>query len=101
MASTLIWTQEALDDIDSIAEYISRDSLYHAQNVVENIFDLGDSLLEQPKAGRIVPELQDPHVQERFIYSYRLIYEIKDNDIYILGVIHGIRILESVERFDW
>jgi len=100
MAQTVIWSQEALDDIDSIAEYISRDSLYYAQRVVESIFDRGDSLSEQPEAGRKVPELNDSRVRERFIYSYRMIYELKDNDIHILGVIHGKRLLESVERFD-
>ncbi len=100
MAQTVIWSQEALDDIDSIAEYISRDSRYHAQQVVEKFFELGDSLNEQPESGRVVPELRDPHVRERFIYSYRLIYDLKDNGIHILGVIHGKRLLESVERFD-
>lgn len=40
MAQTLIWSHEALDDIDRIAEYISRDSRYHAQQVVERLFDL-------------------------------------------------------------
>jgi len=28
MAQSVIWSQESLDDLDSIAEYISRDSLY-------------------------------------------------------------------------
>lgn len=41
MAKTLIWSREALDDIDSIAEYISRDSLFHAQQVAERLFELG------------------------------------------------------------
>jgi len=68
--------------------------------LVENIFVVGDSLVEQPESGRIVPELNDPNVRERFIYSYRLIYEIKDDDIYIMGVIHGNRLLESVDRFN-
>lgn len=76
MAQSLIWTQEALEDIDNIAEYISHDSLYHAQQVVERIFDLGGSLPEQPELGRVVPELDKPQVRERFIYSYRLIFEI-------------------------
>ena len=59
MAQTIIWSLEALDDIESIAEYIGRDSLYHAQHVVESLFDLSDSLLSQPESGRIVPELHD------------------------------------------
>ena len=45
-------------------------------------------------------ELNDSQVRERFIYSYRLIYEIKDNDIHIMGLIQGKRLLESVKRFD-
>ena len=77
MAQALIWSQEALGDIESIAEFISRDSPYHAQQVVERILELGESLPEQPKLGRVVPELNNPEVRERFIYSYRLIYELK------------------------
>ena len=100
MAQTVIWSKESLDDIDSIAQYISRDSLYHAQQVVDHIFERGDKLPEQPKSGRKVPELDDPLVRECFIYSYRLIYEIKESGITILGVIHGQRLLESVGRFD-
>lgn len=100
MAQILIWAREALDDIDAIAEYISRDSLYHAQQVIERIFDLGGSLLEQPRLGRVVPELGNQQVRERFIYSYRLIYELKGEEIHVLAVIHGKRLLESVERFE-
>lgn len=99
MAQALIWSEEALSDIESIAEYISRDSLYHAQQVVERIVELGESLPAQPRLGRVVPELDRPTVRERFVYSYRLIYEIKDDVIHILAVIHGKRLLESVERF--
>jgi len=40
MAQVAIRSQEALDDIDSIAEFISRDSLYHARQVVVRVFDL-------------------------------------------------------------
>lgn len=52
-----------------------------------------------PKLGRIVPELVDLNVRERFLYSYRLIYEFTAEAIQILAVIHGKRLLEFVERF--
>ena len=32
--------------------------------------------------------------------SYRLIYELKSAETEILAVIHGRRLLESIERFD-
>ena len=98
MAQSVVWSQEALDDIDNIAEYIGRDSIYHAQQVVEQIFDLSDILLKQSQLGRVVPELNDPQVRERFIYSYRLIYEIKEPEIHIMAVIHGKRLLETIEE---
>lgn len=101
MAQSLIWSQEALDDIDNIAEYIGRDSIYHAQQVVEQIFELGDSLTNQPELGRVVPELNNPLIRERFIYSYRLIYEIKSPEVHIMAVIHGKRLLDAIQgRFE-
>jgi plasmid stabilization system protein ParE len=101
MAKAIIWTQEALDDIDGIADYISRDSSYHAQRVVEALLDLGDSLIGNAHAGRVVPELNNPQVRERFLYSYRLLYEIGEDRIEILAVVHGRRLLESIgERFE-
>jgi plasmid stabilization system protein ParE len=36
MAAELIWSDESLDDIDAIAEFIARDSLHHAGRVVES-----------------------------------------------------------------
>lgn len=98
MAAEVVWSQASLDDIDAIAEYIHRDSPYHAQRVVEALLTLGDSIGEQPLIGRIVPELGDERVRERFLYSYRLIYELRERRIEMLAVIHGRRLLESIER---
>lgn len=99
MAQTIIWSHAALDDIDILRNLLA-ETLSIAQNVVESIFVVGDSLVEQPESGRIVPELNDTNVRERFIYSYRLVYENRGADIYIMGVIHGQRLLESVDRFN-
>ena len=99
MAQTLIWSREALDDIDAIAEYISRDSIFYANQVVERLLQLGESLPAQPRLGRAVPELNDPKVRERFVYSYRMIYEVRDEAVYVLAVIHGRRLLESDALF--
>jgi plasmid stabilization system protein ParE len=101
MAGRVIWSQEGLDDIDAIAAYIARDSITHARRFVSEAFDLADLLLTQPRMGRIVPELRQDRVREHFIYSYRILYEIEGEDLHVLAVIHGKRLLESVaERFD-
>ncbi|MCU7937560.1 MAG: type II toxin-antitoxin system RelE/ParE family toxin [Candidatus Thiodiazotropha sp. (ex Dulcina madagascariensis)] len=96
-ALRLVWSDAALEDIDEIAEYIHRDSPHYAQRVVEALFSATELLPDQPRLGRVVPELGQPHVRERFVYSYRLIYEIQPEELHILAVIHGKRLLESVE----
>jgi len=90
------WSPEARDDLSSIAEYIARDSKFYAQAVVSKILDVSRSLPENPLMGRAVPELGKENIRERFIYSYRLVYHIEENDILIVAIIHGKRLLEEV-----
>ena len=101
MAAELIWSSQSLDDIDAIAQFIGRNSPHHAQRVVEALFDLGDVITAHPLAGRTVPELGAELVRERFLYSYRIIYEVRPERIEVLAVLHGRRLLESIgERFE-
>jgi plasmid stabilization system protein ParE len=53
-----------------------------------------------PKAGKKVSELNDEAVRELSLYSYRIIYEIKEPDIFVLAVVHKRRDLqpEMIER---
>ncbi len=75
------WSPTALDDVDSIAEYINRDSPAYTQAVVNKILDIARKLEAFPNAGRIVPELGDEEIREQFVYSYRIIYRIQNNDV--------------------
>jgi toxin ParE1/3/4 len=99
MAQTLKWSEESLQDISGIAEFIARDSAYYAQRVVEAILSKGESVVHFPEAGRVVPELGQPSIREQFVFSYRLIYQQVGDEILILAVIHGKRLLESDSRF--
>jgi addiction module RelE/StbE family toxin len=99
MAQALTWSQQALEDIDAIASYVSKDSFFYATQIVERIIAIEESLVAHPLMGRIVPELNDANVRERFVYSYRVIYEIVGDTVHVLAVIHGKRLLESIERF--
>ncbi|MAZ66152.1 MAG: type II toxin-antitoxin system mRNA interferase toxin, RelE/StbE family [Kangiellaceae bacterium] len=98
MALVTRWTNAALDDINYIAEYIAKDSIYYAKEVASQLFDLGESAGDFPNKGRVVPELGDPSYRELFLFSYRLIYEITPSHIQIIAVIHGRRLLEIDER---
>ncbi|NOZ37968.1 MAG: type II toxin-antitoxin system RelE/ParE family toxin, partial [Gammaproteobacteria bacterium] len=41
-----------------------------------------------PKLGKKVPELNDENIRELSMYSYRIIYEIKNQDTFVLAVVH-------------
>jgi len=68
------------------------------QQVVEKFFQLSDLVNAQPLIGRIVPELNNEHIRELFVYSYRVIYAIQPDQSEILAVLHGKRLLESIEN---
>ena len=92
----LIWSPQAIEDIQAIAEYIGRDSTIYAETTVEQVFQAPEKLMQFPKLGRIVPEKNDESVREIFVFQYRVIYEIVESEIHILTVVHGKRIIEDL-----
>lgn len=97
MEYQVTWSPEAIEDLESIAEYIERDSLFYAQSVVSQILEASRNIKDFPLIGRVLPEIGDENIRERFIYSYRLVYKIKQQRILIVAVIHGKRLLENIE----
>ena len=95
MAAELRWSPEAIEDIESIAAYIERDSASYAAAVVDRILATAESIPDQQRLGRAVPEIGDPDIRERFVYSYRLIYQIKTDSILLAAVVHGRSELET------
>ena len=53
------WSPEAVEDLESIAEYIERDSEFYARAVVSKTLLLSRKIPEQPLLEQIVPEIND------------------------------------------
>ena len=101
MEYRVTWSPEAVEDLESIAEYIERDSPFYAQSVVSKILAASKKVGDFPLIGRVVPEIGDENIRERFVCSYRLVYRIRPQKILIVAVIHGKRLLENIEgRFE-
>ena len=104
MARRLSWSPEAIEDVESIALYIGRDSVWYARAVATKIVETAGTIPNFPESGRIVPEIGNPSIRERFVYSYRIIYRIEKEQILIAAVIHGSRllqpVLQRVEKFN-
>jgi addiction module RelE/StbE family toxin len=98
MAYRVIWSPRALDDIDSIASYIARDSPAYASTVVSRITTATRGLQQFPFAGRVVPEFDDTSLREQFVYSYRIIYRVQDRNVTVAAVVNGKRIINALNE---
>src|SRR6266480_3655722 len=96
MDKKVIWMPQTLEDLESIEEYISRDSSYYASSFIEKLISSGESLNEFFNRGRIVPERNIENIREIFVSEYRIIYEVMPNEVRILTVIHGRRDLRKI-----
>lgn len=50
--ASIIWTQNALNDINNIAEFISRDSEFYAKQFVKKLMNAAIKLENYPEIGR-------------------------------------------------
>jgi len=85
------WSQEALDRLIEIEEYISKDSRDRAIKFVDQIIEHADLLSVKPRMGRAVPEHANPDIRELIFKRYRIVYRLKANCIEMLTVFEGHR----------
>ena len=86
----VIWTEPALQELDEIADYISLDNPTAAKKLVQKIFGRVDQLIQHPKSGKSVEELQ-VSVYRKIVVSPCKIFYREDEDQNIVYVIHVIR----------
>lgn len=90
------WTEQA-DDVESIVEYIARDSAHYASLFGINVLGKIERLEELPMLGRIVPETNDPEIRELLFGNYRIIYRIKHDAVQLLSIYHRSWLLDPRE----
>ncbi|WP_460101659.1 type II toxin-antitoxin system RelE/ParE family toxin [Sessilibacter sp. MAH4] len=81
-------TKPARADLKHIHDFIAEDSKHYAKKVAQEIREKTNILDRFPNIGKMVPEVNKPEVQELHIYSYRIMYEVKGDNRYVLAVIH-------------
>ncbi len=84
----IVWSLPARDDLKSIHDYIARDSKRYASRVVQDIRDKTKVLPDFPQLGKVVAEIGEENLREISLYSYRILYEVMPDAIYIHGVTH-------------
>ncbi len=90
------WTAHAKTQLRHIHDYIAEDSAFYAKRVTTKLVQRTVDLDNLPRKGKIVAELGEEAVREISLYSYRILYEIKSDDlVVVLAVIHKRQHLES------
>lgn len=96
MARTVEWTEAATDDLSEVAQFVARDAPFYAAAIVRQARAAALSLCRSAHRGRIVPECEEPSIREIFVKSFRLIYQVTDDSIFVLAFVHGARELTAV-----
>jgi plasmid stabilization system protein ParE len=71
---------------------LPRDSVRYADLVVERIITVVGRLAENPRSGRMVPELGDESIREVIHGNYRIVYRLRHEAVEIATVFHGARL---------
>ena len=94
--ANIVWSPSSVKDINSIAEYIAKDSLMAAKNMVELFFEKAKVLEKFPHYGKPVSEIKNPFIREILVGRYRIIYEVfSEQEVNILTVHHQSRLLKN------
>ncbi|MCH8226356.1 MAG: type II toxin-antitoxin system RelE/ParE family toxin [Chloroflexi bacterium] len=70
---------------------IDRDSDSYAATFVQEIKEAVASLSRFAQRCRVVPEFADEPVRELLVRPYRLVYQISDEKVIVLALVHGAR----------
>ncbi len=91
----VIWTEPALSDFDTIADYIALDKPDAAIRYVQKVFNRTDRLAQFPKSGSIPPEI--PHLPYRQIIvpPCRVFYRIDRESVFIVHAMRSEQVLDE------
>ena len=89
MKYRLRWTEQAVEQLEAIAEFISISSPVYAEQTVQRVSQRFDQACRFPESDRRVPEFDRADIRELIEPPYRLIYRIREQTIEAVAVLHG------------
>jgi len=89
----ILWTKEALFQLGEIENYIAGDNPNAGAEFIDKIISKAETLKDNPKMGRVVPELAIEKIREILYKNYRIVYIVKKNSLEILTVFEGHKLL--------
>ena len=93
----VVWAEHARRALDEALTYIAERSPQSARRLAERVLGGADSLDTFSERGRMVPEVGDPTLRELLIEPFRLMYEVDERQVRIVGFIHQRRLFLAQE----
>ncbi len=87
----VVWSDDAVADLESIVEYIAQGSEYYAAVFTEKVLKAVEKLGAFPRIGRIVPEYNRGDLRELIFQNYRIIYKVEPERVAIVTIVHASR----------
>ncbi|ATW24480.1 type II toxin-antitoxin system RelE/ParE family toxin [Candidatus Formimonas warabiya] len=88
----ICYTRDAVDDLDSIFDYISEDNRIAAANMLERIENSILKLAGNPRMGSVLPandlSLVEPGYRRIVVNPYLIFYRIGKDEIFISRILH-------------
>ena len=82
------WSHAAIDDILNIQKYISRDSPEIAEEFTLKIIEFVEHLETLPNLGKKIQKYNDPKIRMIIYRNYNIIYQIYEEFLEIVRIIH-------------
>jgi addiction module RelE/StbE family toxin len=84
----LRWTEEAANDLERIADYLSQNTPGRAQELVQRIYDAPASLLTFPNRGRPGKVRGTRELVLRAL-PYVVVYAVREDAVVVVRILHG------------
>ena len=92
----ILWSPQALLDLESIRDYVARDSPRYAELVIRRLVVAVERLEAFPQSGRIVPEQNAEDIREIIVRPYRIVYRLRPELVEIVAVFRASRLFPDL-----
>ena len=89
--TSVIWSLQAIRDIESIRAFIAQDSPAYAELEARRILAAVERLQLFPESGRLVPERGDTAIREVVASPYRIVHRLREGVVEIVTVFRASR----------
>lgn len=84
----VVWALRAWQALQNALTFIAQDSPQNARELAARVIERADSLAEFSERGSNVEELDDPNLRQQLLDPYRLLYEVHEEQVHVVGFLH-------------